>query len=96
MSINLNKLVHPLIILSALFSFQLAILFLPTFSSSGIAYSQEEQTEPVDKKRPLKGRRVQALSTSVSKIINKANELVELKDNVGARAELDKAIALPK
>jgi tetratricopeptide (TPR) repeat protein len=81
------------ILITAL-ALQFALLTVWSGPTTGVAFAQEEKKEPVNKKRPLKGKRVQALSGPVNKLITKANELYDAKDVAGASREVNKAKAL--
>ena len=80
------------LLLSALLVLQFVLLNLPTSAGGAVAIAQEEEK---DSKRPFKGKKVQKLSASIGKIVNRANELLAEGNNAGARAEIDKAAAKP-
>lgn len=82
------------VLLAVLLAMQSLALVATPVTGGAQAVAQDAEEEEVNKKRPLKGRKVQALSPAVNKIITQANELVDAKDMAGARREVDKAKAL--
>ncbi len=71
---------------------QAVALAAPAVFADGSAYAQEEKE---NKKAPLKGRKVEALSKRVYESITRANELVDQEQYSAALKELDKVKSLP-